>query len=492
MKKIILSVSVVAGIILAVSVVIGLKISLTDFSTINKFIIAVMIGLVSRYIMKKKYDMYEDSISFIAIAVVVVVLIIPAIGNWSFFTADTRVNVAKVVDSNITLSPETDAVRVINKDMAIALAKTAMSKKVDGVNISTQFSLDTKSATVQKVNGKLFWVFPLDYQGLVKYLKQDSIPGYVKVSAIDADAKTELITNRKIVISRKGWFKDSIEAMAWKESNFGLYNFHFEIDEEGTPFWIISAKKNNTAFGSVQTVDYVTVINAETRESNKVSVEDVHKKYPFLDKVVDTEQAESVVNDYLELRNGWANQMAIFGAKENVATTTVYNGKDMWYVSIKGRGYYFSGLSSVVSNDQSLIGLVFQDSITGETFLNENVSGMDESAAVKVAEGALGNDANNWDVVLPQPLFANNKWYWSTVIVSHAGFYQKVALVEMANSKKVFFGKNVKLAVESAAFSTTGYESDTSEMITVPKSKLLKMQKQLREMQEVMKILLAK
>jgi len=477
------------GVIVITIIVLG-KVSLTDMTWILPTVVGMVIGASAYYFKHKKVD---DMMGAFAIASGTLFWSIFFISNTYFFTEDEIMVAAKPSSEKIKLHTKPKETRVITKKMALRLAKQTIAKKVDGVNISTQFKLDGDNASIQIVNGELIWVIPLDYQGVVKYLNQEFIPGYVEVSAIDGGTVAKLISDKKIRLSKAGFFQHSIEMRAWKEANYGVYSYHFEIDDKGTPFWIVSAKKALNVGGCVRVVDYVTVINAETLESKKVSPENVKKEFPWIDKIIDDSQAENIIDGYTSLKEGWWNQIPVFGPKENISKPTNYNGKELWFVQIDGRGYYMSGLSSVTSEDNSLIGIVFQDTITGETYINENVSGMDESAAIKAVEGALGNDAVKWKVVLPQLVHYNNKWYWSTTVVSSSGFFQKVGVVEIDNSKNVFFGKSVKLALEKASYFTNGYENDSKEqeMISIPKVELMKLQEQLREMQDTLNVLLS-
>ena len=490
MSRILNILSLVAIVIAVVITIVIFKVSLTDVS-VSWFIVPSVLG-VSFYLKKKMNEKNIEIYGIGAVVGIVIGVVLYMLSNTYLFSEGTYIEAAKPSSEKIELHPDAKHTRVITKKMALVLAKQSISKKVDGVNISTQFSLNASAGSLQLVDGKLTWVFPLDYQGFVKYLNQDYVPGYVKVPATDGEGKAVLVSNKKIKVTENAWFGDSISLIGWKESNFGVYSYHFEIDEEGTPYWIVVAKKSLNLGGRVRVVDFVTVINAETKEKVKGSVEEITEQFPWIDKIVDEDQAENILDGYLMLKNGWFNQLPILGPKENIAKPTSYNGRELWLVQINGRTYYISGLSSITSNDSSLIGVVFQDSITGETFINDNITGMDESAAVKAIEGALGNDAVKWNVVLPQLVEYNGKWYWSATIISGSGFFQKVGVVQIDNSKNVFFGKSVQLALESSSYFEDGYKGQSTEMVTVPKNELIKLQKQLREMQQTLNVLLSK
>lgn len=491
--KIIIGFALVIVIALVGSIFLTIKPSITDMGTFYIIMSLFSIPILTSYFLKEKNNDFNlesflsskfSWISFVSLIVTFVFL------NSFFFTEKTRVNIANMSDNNITLSTTPEKTRVINKTTALKLAKMVMAEKIDGVNISTQFSIDAVNASVQEISGKIYWIFPLDYQSFTRYLNQPHIPGFIKVPATDKGGQAILINDRKMIVSEKSWFSKSIAMSAWSSSNFGKNTYHFEVDDNNVPHWIVSAKKNNI-FSGAMTVDYVTIINAETNVKTTVSVDKIETDYPWIDRIIDESQANSIMENALALKNGWFNQ-TIFGSGENILVPTSYSNQELWYVRINGKGYWDTGLTSNTSADQSLIGMAYYNSITGETLINENISGIDESAAVEAITAALGNDSIKWVAVIPQPIFINKKWFWSAAIVSNSGYFQKVAIVEMKNSKNVFFGSSIKNAADSAAFNQNSYSGKDRIMVSVPKEELLRLQKSLREAQLVIDILISK
>jgi len=392
-----------------------------------------------------------------------------------------------ISDNNISLISKPNEVRVITKEMALKQANRIIGEKINGVSLSSQFHLDSENATIQNYKNQLVWIIPLDYQGIFKYLKQDYVPGYVIVHATDGNKMPTLVSTKKITLSPNGWFKNSILMKAWITSNFGIFETHFEIDDQGTPFWIVSSI-SRTNFLNSPKVDEVSVINAETGESRNYAPNEIATSAPWIDRIVPEYVAEELISDYGWLNGGWFNQ-SIIGSKTNVLEPTRYSNAELWFVRINNHNYWFSGLTSVSKSDQSLVGIALMDTITGQTYINDSIIGSDENGAIEAVESALGADSTRWDAKIPQPLKINNEWFWNTTIVSSNNIYQKVAIVKMDDSSKIYFGDSVSNAINKI-HSTPSDVNSSDTLVSISRNELLKIQAQVKNLSEQLSKLL--
>jgi hypothetical protein len=321
--------------------------------------------------------------------------------------------------------------------MAKIIADKVIGEKHNGVQISSQYKLDMKSASVQNIEGKLKWVIPLDYIDFFKWFRQSSIPGYVIVSATEQNEPPKLVTDYKIVLSKNSFFLDNIKRFAYFKSKMKQVNLHFEINDKGEPFYIGLIAEPLIGLNAL-TTKKVMIINAQTKETDIVSPEEVKEKYPWIDRIVHERYVEQKIEWYGKYKNGFLN--TIFGGL-NINVPTKYKGSELWFVKLNKRNVFFTGMTSVNSTDQSFVQGIYVDTLTSKAY-SFNLSGvMDEAGAVSVLDSALGADSYKWSPVLPQPIILNGEFYWGATIVSDNGIYQKVGMVNGRDPSKVFFAK---------------------------------------------------
>ena len=128
----------------------------------------------------------------------------------------------------------------------------------------------------------------------------------------------------------------------------------FEIDEEGTPYWVCSRiVKTIGLFGGVD-VKGAVLVNAITGES------EYHEQVPnWVDRVYSYDIIMQQYDYYGMYHNGFLN--SIFGQRDVTVTTEGWN-----YIAIDDDVYMYTGVTSVTS-DQSNIGFILTNQRTKET-----------------------------------------------------------------------------------------------------------------------------
>ena len=98
-----------------------------------------------------------------------------------------------------------DQLPIVDKSLARELA----DKKV-GENPGLGSQVILGAPVIQKVNGKLVWVVPLEHSGFFKWLKNmDGSAGYIVVSASDVSDVT-LVTDHKIKYQANAYLLDDL------------------------------------------------------------------------------------------------------------------------------------------------------------------------------------------------------------------------------------------------------------------------------------------
>lgn len=375
--------------------------------------------------------------------------------------------------------------RSVTGYMALKIANKVLGEKFEGIQISSQYEINRDLSSIQEVNGELVWVLPLDYSGFFKWLKRDSIPGYIIVSATNPKSQAKLVLDKKMIVSGNGYFMDSIDRIVYLESGLKEVDTHFEINDEGVPHFISLIMEPTFNFTGKK-VSEVIITNATTGISETMTIEATMKNYPWIDRLVSEDYTEQKIEWFGSLQLGFWN--TVFGG-ENINMPTNYFGHELWFVKANNKTYYFTGMSSTNSNDQSLVEGLLVDTITGEA-LKFDLSGvMDEAGAVSVLDSALGADSIKWDPVLPLPMIIDGQFYWASSIVSNSGIFQKAGIVNGIDQSETHFAKTFKLAAEKKNLTTSmnADSTESTETVTINKVVLQKILMKISELEELKK-----
>lgn len=370
--------------------------------------------------------------------------------------------------------------RSVTLEMANKIANKVLGEKHNGVQVSSQYEINLESASVQMKGSELVWVLPLDYSGFFKWLEQDSIPGYVLVSATDANSQVKLVLDYKIITSNNAYFMDNIKRIVYLRSGLRNVDTHFEIDDNGRPYYISSVQVPNTWYTDLRT-SVIFITDAQTAEVTEFkNFESMLVAHPWVDRVQSEEYIEDRINYYGSLQNGWLNSMF---SQANVNKTTSYKGQELWLVNVGGVMHYFTGMTSVNAKDQSLVSGILVNALSGEA-MEVSLSGvMDEYGAVSVLDSSLGADSMRWEPVLPMPFFINGEFYWGSSIVSDSDIFQKVGIVKGDDQSKVYFGETFEEAVSKIEGGVV--TSTSNEMISVKKEILDRILAKIAELEQL-------
>jgi hypothetical protein len=167
---------------------------------------------------------------------------------------------------------------IVTGDEAYTKASTAMSS---GIAATRNYSsnLDLGPATLQMVDGMMYYVFPLEFQGNINKTRLGSVePGYIMISAQDPNAApierygSPQTPQYSMVVSLAGGQGSEPDRWAYDHgySGYELDNPTLEIPDagtpgiaDGTPFWTITLLAPQTGW-TFQAPAGVLLINAHT------------------------------------------------------------------------------------------------------------------------------------------------------------------------------------------------------------------------------------
>ncbi len=265
---------------------------------------------------------------------------------------------------------------LLDKDSATILGERKMGSMIDMVS---QFEVDNEYTQIN-YNGRPVRVTPLRYASLIKWITNQSngIPAYLLMDMTTQD--TQIIKlDQPIRYSKSEHFNRNLYRHL--RFHYPTYIFDdqifFEINEEGTPYWVCPVKKFNIGLFGGQTVGKVVLCNAVTGECTAYDVEDVPT---WVDKVYSAERLVQLYDYYGMLKNGYFN--SILGQRGCVQTTNGYN-----YLALDDDVWVYTGVTSV-NGDQSNVGFVLMNQRTMETRFY-TVEGAIEDSAMSSAQGQV-------------------------------------------------------------------------------------------------------
>ncbi|GKU23489.1 cell shape-determining protein [Clostridium folliculivorans] len=304
----------------------------------------------------------------------------------------------------------------------------------------------------QIVKDKLCWVVPLLHSGFFSWVSnREGTPGYIVVSAINADDVTFVkeLNNKPISLKYQpnAYLGDDLQRHAYYKGNefTGLTDFSFEIDDNGTPYWVISRYKNTIGFAG-ETVIGTCIVNAQTGQVDNYDINNTPK---WVDRI----QPEDIIKDQLNSYGEFIKGYQWFTKNDKLKTTD-----DGEIIYDKGNCYFYTGLTSV-GKDSATIGFTLTNMRTHETTLYKT-SGATESASIKSAEGKV----QNMGYTATSPILINieNVPTYFTTLKDKDGIVRMYGMISVQDYNIVGVGETTKQALSDYTKALTGKGSSSS------------------------------
>ncbi len=318
---------------------------------------------------------------------------------------------------------------LLDKDSATILGERKMGSMLDMVS---QFEVDNEYTQIN-YNGRPVRVTPLRYASLIKWFTNQGsgIPAYLLMDMTTQDTQIVKL-EQTIRYSKSEHFNRNLYRHL--RFRYPTYIFDdqifFEIDEEGTPFWVCPVKKFNIGLFGGQTVGKVVLCNATNGDCVVYDVEDVPT---WVDKVYSAELLVRLYDYYGTLKNGYFN--SVLGQKGCVRTTNGYN-----YLAIDDDVWVYTGVTSV-NGDQSNVGFVLMNQRTMETRFY-TVEGAIEDSAMSSAEGQVQH--LHYNATFPLLVNIASEPTYIMALKDGAGLVKLYAMVNVKKYQIVATGDTVR------------------------------------------------
>lgn len=339
-----------------------------------------------------------------------------------------------------------DQIPLLDRDSATLLGNRKMGSMVDMVS---QFEVDELYSQIN-YQDRPVRVSPLKYADIIKWFNNngEGIPAYIKIDMTTQN--TELVKlDKGMKYTTSDHFNRNIyRHLRFKYPTYIFNDLSFEVDDEGTPYWICPVKKFNIGLFGGETIGRVVLCNAITGETQDYAIEDAPQ---WIDRAYSADMLVELYDYYGSLKHGFIN--SVLGQKDCLKTTDGYN-----YLAIDDDVWVYTGVTSI-TGDQSNVGFVLMNQRTMETKFYE-VEGATEDSAMSSAEGQVQN--LKYKATFPLLLNISGEPTYFIALKDDAGLVKMYAMVNVQKYQIVAVGDTVSEC--EAAYTDLMYENGISEV----------------------------
>lgn len=320
-----------------------------------------------------------------------------------------------------------DKIPLLDKDSASIIGTRVMGTMVDMVS---QYEVDGMYSQIN-YKEKPVRVTPLRYGNLIKWFTnhKNGIPAYIRIDMTTQEAECVRLTEG-IKYSKSDHFSRYIyRHLRFAYPTYIFDDINFEIDDNGTPYWVCPVKKYNIGLFGGQTVGRVVLCNAVTGEMTDYSVDEVPT---WVDKVYSAELLIDLYDYNGSLKHGFIN--SVLSQKDCLKTTDGYN-----YIALEDDVWVYTGITSV-GQDNSNVGFVLMNQRTMETRYYE-VSGAEEYSAMDSAKGRVQN--LGYTATFPLIINISGQPTYFMALKDGAGLVKSYAMLNIEKYQNVAIGDSV-------------------------------------------------
>lgn len=334
-------------------------------------------------------------------------------------TGDFATDVAEISYNKIPM---------LDANSARQLGKRAMGSISQNSNLVSQFEVSDNYTQIN-YNGNPVRVSPLEYGNLIKWLNNQSsgLPGYIVVNMVTQEAQLVQLDEGIKYSTCEHFNRNLYRYLRFQYPTFMFGDVNFEVDEDGTPYWICSRVVRTIGLFGGEDVRGAVLVNAVTGDCQ------YYEEVPsWVDRVYDADMIVNQYNYHGRLVNGWINSW--LGQKGVTTTTEGYN-----YIALNDDVYMYTGVTSAGS-DQSNVGFLLVNQRTKEAKYY-NVTGAEERSAMSSAEGAVQH--LNYSATFPLLLNISDQPTYFMALKDSAELVKMYAMVNVRDYQITATGNSV-------------------------------------------------
>ena len=284
---------------------------------------------------------------------------------------------------------------------------------------------------VQVAGGKLVWVAPLEFHGLVQWLARGTSPGVIIVSAEDPDAQPELRQRGPMRFIPSALFNDNLYRHVYLRYGTELImETTLQLDADGNPQYLCTLGRPAIGWTG-ERVTGVVIVDPVTGAMQRIDRKDFANLPAWVSRVVPVDLALAYNEWFGKFVHGMWNYLLVRRDVHVPARDEVFGLLDgtrfVWFVD-----------HTSPAADQSMTGFTYMDTVTGQMTYYTSSGGEFNSRGAEQA--VASNPIVRQGKLLPtQPLLYNafGQNTWVVPLVAETGKYQTVALVQAKNGHVV-------------------------------------------------------
>lgn len=416
----------------------------------------VLTALTSKVAIHPEYQPYmrkHSKIPLIIIGILVVVCIIGFLVGAQIFRANSYANLIKVEEGDFAQDvAEIDFSSVPTLDSSSA-SNLAVRTLGDLSDMVSQFIVSPYSTQINYKNTPVR-VNALAYGDIFKWLKntKDGLPAYIIVDMTTQKSEIVRLEEGMKYSPAEHFNRYLLRHVRFEFPTYLLGDPTFEVDDNGTPYWIVPILDKTIGLFSGTDVIGAVVVNSINGECSVISTSlDGKTKLPTDNFVTDEEwqwidrvYSASILNEqynyYGKLSNGFIN--SIIGQEGVKVTSSGYN-----YLALNDDVYMYTGVTSI-SSDQSIIGFVLINQRTKEAKYY-SISGALEDTAMTSGQGAV--QQYSYKATFPLLLNISGEPTYFMALKDSSELVKMYAMVNVKQSTIVGTGKDLTECTENYA-----------------------------------------
>jgi len=370
------------------------------------------------------------------LVIIVLCLLIGVIGSLSgavIFRAKDYRELLTVKEGDFTEDVQEisyEKIPTLDYDSATKLGDRKMGELSDMVS---QFSV-LDDYTQINYKGRPTRVTPLGYADVFKWLSNvsDGIPAYISIDMVTQEVSVHRLEQGMKYTESDHFGRNLHRHLRFNYPTYIFEEPDFEIDENGTPYWVCSRMTYRIGLYGGRDICGVVLVNAITGEHTYYDIADVPA---WVDRAYNAEMIIEQYDYYGTLQKGYWN--SILAQKDCKQTTDGYN-----YIALGDDVYMYTGVTSLAA-DESNVGFILTNQRTKETKFYA-VSGAEEYSAMSSAMGEVQN--LRYEATFPLLLNVSGEPTYFVALKDGAGLVKMYAFVNVRQYQLVGKGETLKAA----------------------------------------------
>jgi hypothetical protein len=298
---------------------------------------------------------------------------------------------------------------------------------------------------VQVTRGKLVWVAPLEFQGVVQWLSRGTSPGVIVVSAENPDEQAEVRQRAPMRYIPSALLNDNLYRHVYmRYGTEQILETTLQLDDAGNPQYLCTLGRPTIGWSGT-VVTGVAIVDPATGEMHRVARADFASLPAWVSRVYPAELALAYNEWFGEFVHGLWNYLLV---KRDVHVPA----RDEVFGLLAGPRFVWFVDHTSPASDQSMTGFTYMETVTGHVTYYTSSGGEFNSRG---AEDAVASNpiVRQGKLIPTQPILYNafGQNTWVVPLVAETGKYQTVALVQAKNGH-VVVGSSSNPSPQSDAF----------------------------------------